>query len=135
MPKMDVSEILSFAGGSGGSNLISLYSGVGTETMTLRHLYVPLAEVTMVWSPDCWILNTGDLRTTDSAGSRLASPLENDCVPTEHMSLARIFRIFHGWLTLLDAKVLASVFSIGAHLHETSATLAVVQEVQGTEFG
>jgi len=70
-----------FAFGSGGLKVISLYRGVGTDTIARLHRYWPLPEDTNTPSPVCWMLRTGDWRTTVPWVRRFAKHLENDCVP------------------------------------------------------
>lgn len=45
-PRIVLEKTSSFAFGNGGSNTISLYKGVGTDTTTFRHLKSPRAEET-----------------------------------------------------------------------------------------
>lgn len=72
----------SLSAGNGGTNSISLYNGVGTETITFLQLKtVPSIVITCVLVAFCDIVLTGDFRSTVPGFMAAWRPLEKDWVP------------------------------------------------------
>jgi len=84
-------ERASLSAGNWGTNSMSLYSGVGTETTTFLQLkIVPSIVVTWVLVAFCDIVLTGDFRSTVPGFMAAWRPLEKDWVPIKFVKYLKI---------------------------------------------
>lgn len=125
----------------GGLNAISWYIGVGTETMAFlalnRRLFLVVTRTSPL-APPVWRMEaTGVDRRIDPGVIVEAIPSAYCWEPIEFVNenscLALSYRISFR-LTSCASQILSAMLCIRPHQLEAAATLAIMQEVQGTDF-